>query len=340
MNKFAVKFFLIFLSFISILFFSLITFNELQTNRIMSVNTILQDAPPHPPVYIPFILIMILSFIFIFFVVKYINKNFIKPLLQIEDNVKQIKEGSYDVRFTTKSENKEIRDTFSTLNDMTEGLKQKEKLYDNFIQSIVHDLRAPVIAQERAMEVLSEEFEDNSLVKGLVSNNDAFLKMINEIIEAFSQKDTKVEKTHFALSKLVDSVVEALKPSSELKNIKIINRVDSNLTIYADYLSFNRIIANLISNAIENIENNKIITISAKKDNEKVHVVVEDNGAGIKDLNSIFKKYSSLNKSGKKVVSGLGLAIVAELVRKNDGTISAESEENKYTKFIIELPNE
>ena len=342
MWKFGVKLFLMFFSFISVIFIALIAFNQYNMDKLAPTieNMPAEMPPPPPPMHIPLIFIIILSFIFIFFIVRYINKNFIAPLMHIEDNVKKIKEGSFDVSFNTKSENKEIQDTFQTLNEMTEGLKQKEKLYDNFIQNIVHDLRAPVVAQERAMEILSDEFEDNPLVRGLVSNNDAFLKMINEIIEAFSQKDIKVEKSHFNLHKLTSSVAEALRPSAELKNIEIKNTVKTDLVVYADYLSLNRIIANLVSNAIENIENDKTITISAKKDDKEATVVVEDNGAGIEDTESIFKKYASSNKSGKKTVSGLGLAIVAELVKKNNGTITVESEIDKYTKFIIGLPNE
>ena len=342
MTKFTLKFFIIFFSFISILFFSLIAFNEYNMDKIMPPNQMIMGTmppPPPPPMYIPLVFIMLISFIFVFFVTKYINKNFIEPLLKIEENVKKIKNGNYDVEFSANSENKEIKETFSTLNEMTAGLKQKEKLFDNFIQNIVHDLRAPVVAQERAMEILREEFEDNSLVKGLINNNDAFLKLINEIIEAFKQKEIKVEKSDFNLSKLVNSVIEVFKPSYEAKNIKIENTISPDIIVFADYLSFNRIIANLISNAIENIENGKKIVLSAKKTDKTVIITVEDNGSGIKDIENIFKKYSSSNKSSKKSVSGLGLAIVAELVDKNDGKISVESELNKYTKFIIEVPN-
>jgi len=373
MGKFIFKFFIIFFSFISILFFSLISFNEHRMNRTeqpsyQSGFTVERDqmrpnydrydmpqrpTPPDmrsrgpqgsaahsaPPAFIPFIFIMLLSFIFIYFVLRYIAKTFVEPLEQIKENVKKIKDGTLDVEFTTDSENKEILTTFETLNNMTEGLKQKEKLYDNFIQNIVHDLRAPVIAQERAMEILGEEFEDNPLVKGLVSNNDAFLKMINEIIEAFSQRDVKLEKTEFNLSKMVDSIIEALRPASDSKNIKTVNLVENDLTIYADYLSFNRIVANLVSNAIENIDEGKTVKVKAFKTRSDSTIIVEDNGAGIEDTEKIFKKYSSSNKSGKKAVSGLGLAIVAELVKKNDGTIRVESELGKYTKFIIELNN-
>ena len=341
MTKFTLKFFMVFFSFISILFFSLIAFNEYNTDKMMPPQMIMETMPPPPPppMYIPLIFIMFISVIFVFFVAKYINKNFIEPLLKIEENVKKIKNGNYNVIFSSNSENKEIKETFSTLNEMTTSLKQKEELFDNFIQNIVHDLRAPVVAQERAMEVLKEEFENNSLVKGLIDNNDAFLKLINEIIEAFKQKEIKVEKTDFNLSKLVNSVIEVFKPSYEAKNIKIDNIISSDMIVFADYLSFNRIIANLISNAIENIENGKKIVLSAKKTDKTVIVTVEDNGSGIKDIENIFKKYSSSNKFSKKSVSGLGLAIVAELVDKNNGKISVESELNKYTKFIIEVPN-
>ncbi len=339
MSKFIFKFFIIFFSFISSMFFALVCFNE-HNARMMSQNIeMFEPAPPPPPIIIPFIFIAILSFIFIYFVLKYINKNFIEPLVVIENNVKEIKNGSLDINFKTRSENKEIVETYATLNDMVQGLKQKENLYDNFIQNIVHDLRAPVVAQERAMEILSEEMEDNPLVKGLISNNDAFLKMINEIIESFSQKDIKIEKTNFNLFKIVNSAIEAFRPLFEAKNITINNLVKEDFIIFADYLSFNRIIANLISNAIENIENGKTITVTSSKTKEKTIVIVEDNGAGIKDTENIFKKYSSSNKSGKKAVRGLGLAIVSELIQKNNGTITAESELDKYTKFIIELPN-
>jgi len=283
---------------------------------------------------------MIISLIFIFAILKYIERNFISPLNIISNNVKKIKDGDLSVDFATKSENKEIKETFNVLNDMTQGLKQKDQLYDNFIQNIVHDLRAPVIAQERAMEILSEEFSDNPLVSGLVSNNDAFLKMVNEIIEALSKKDIKINKEKINLKKSVNSVIEAIKPVLEEKNIQVYNNVQDGFTVYADYICLNRIIANLVSNAVEHIGNDKHIKVYSDKSKDMTQIFIEDDGDGIADTESIFKKYSSSNKSGKKAVSGLGLSIVSELVKKNNGNIRVESELKKYTKFIIGLPNE
>ena len=100
-----------------------------------------------------------------------------------------------------------------------------------------------------------------------------------------------------------------------------------------------RILTNLIANSIENIENNKTITIKLKDENY-TKIIIEDNGKGIdqQTIQTIFDRYSSNSKT--KVVSGLGLNIVKELVEKNDGKISIESELNQFTKFEITLNKE
>ena len=98
---------------------------------------------------------------------------------------------------------------------------------------------------------------------------------------------------------------------------------------------------NLISNSIENIENNKTISIKGINGRSKTKIIIEDNGAGIDEetIKHIFEKYSSSNKYKKKIVSGLGLYIVKDLITQNGGTINIESELNKFTRFMIELPN-
>lgn len=357
MHKFTLKVFIILIMMISGLFFSLILFQKMAMEKTMEMNSfgrnsyMQMSAPinnPHdlsenePPFGIPLMFIVVVSSIFIIIVLKYIESNFIIPLSDIEANIKKIKEGSLEVKFQTKCENETTKETFSILNEMVQELKQKEKLQDNFIQNLIHDLRTPVIAQERAMEILSEEMEDNPLVKGMVDNNDAYLKMINYIIEAFSAKEVKIEKINFNLSELVKNITQALKSAADTKNISIKSEINSDFVLFADYISFNRIMMNLVSNAIENIENGKTVTIKAFKNDEKTTVIVEDNGHGIDedDMKFLFTKYVSKKKTGsKKSVSGLGLSIVQSLVHKNNGTICVNSKKDEYTKFIIELPN-
>ena len=342
MNKFIVKYFIIFVSFIYLLFFSLISFNEHMTSKMKpqrpSFEEMMPDSrrPPKPPISIPLGFIVALSSVFVFIILKYIEKNFVLPLENIETNVKKIKEGKLDIEFETKSENKTVVETFETLNEMKDGLIQKEKLQNNFIRNVVHDLRAPIVASERAMDILEDEI-DNELFSALKENSSSYLKLVNTIIETITKKEIKTEKISFNLSPLVDTIVKTLKFSIAEKNITIKKEVSEKYSLWADYVSVNRIILNLISNAIEHNEN-RTITIKAYDEKEHSVLIVEDNGLGIKNPEELFKKHISINNSDKKMVSGLGLSIVKELTEANEGTIDVQSEENKYTRFIVKFP--
>ena len=339
MNKFIAKYLVIFTSFISLLFFSLIFFNKFMTEKMIQGGGIEMMAPegppPAPPEFIPLVFICILSAIFVFMIFKYIDKNFISPLENIEKIVKKIKEGQYDVLFETKSESETVVDAFNTLNNMVEGLREKEKLQNNFIRNMVHDLRAPITASNRAMDILEDEI-DKELFSALKENNDAYLKLVNGIIESITNKEVKIEKTYFKLCPLADIIIKALQFSAEKKNITINNKIADDFIIFADYISTNRIILNLLSNAIENNKDNEITLKAFDKD--VITLIVEDNGCGIKDVKKLFKNHISVNNSGEKSVSGLGLSIVKEMVEANDGEITVETEENKYTRFIVKFP--
>lgn len=297
-----------------------------------------------PSILIPQMVIIVTCFIICFILIKYINKIFISPLIHIMNNLKQIKNGNLDVVFITDSTNETIQKTFEILNTMVLGLKEKEKLRENFIQNLSHDLRSPIIAQEAALSILEDEFQGHELFQGMKDNMESYLKMINMIIECFSMKDTdiKILKIELNFTSLVDSIINSLTPLAKEKNINIITEFEPEyFLLYADYISINRIILNLISNAIEHLDRNKEIKIKTIQTEEISKIIIEDNGAGIpqEKLIHIFDKYTSFHKSGKKAISGLGLAITKDLVEKNQGTISIESEVNSYTRFIITLPN-
>jgi signal transduction histidine kinase len=191
------------------------------------------------------------------------------------------------------------------------------------------------------MEILSEDMEENPLLKGMIENNESYLKVINSIIETLKLKEITIEKTDINLCELTGTIFKALKPAATAKNITLINKVNKEFVIWADYMSLSRIIMNIVSNSIESIDENKIIEVSAQRLPTATSVSIKDNGCGISqaDIKNIFNKYVSNNKSGKKSVSGLGLSIVKDLVNKNYGKIYIDSKLNEYTRFVIELPN-
>ena len=351
MWKFIIKFYFLFIITISVMFFSLVFFQKQGMQHNMQPQMMPQEEfmfSPHqppmppmpqenqqePPLTIPLLFILGISSVFILCFLRYIDKSFVTPLTLIQKNLKEIKDGKLETKFENKSENETIKETFNM--DPT----KKEKLQSNFIQTIAHDLRAPIVAQERAISILQDEFNNHELLEGMMANNETYLKMINLILEAYNEKKINIEKTDIYLHKIVNSITQELKPMADKKNITIKNKINNDFIVYADFISINRIMMNLISNSIENIENNKTIIIKVMASPKKTRIIIEDNGAGIDEetIKHIFEKYSSSNKSRKKLVSGLGLYIVKDLVTQNGGTIHSESELTKYTKFIIELP--
>lgn len=340
------------------MFFSLVFFQKQGMQRNMQPQMMPQEEfmfSPHqppmppmsqgnqeqPPLTIPLLFILGISSVFILCFLRYIDKSFVTPLNLIQKNLKEIKDGKLETKFENKSESEAIKETFNTLNDMVDGLKEKEKLQSNFIQTIAHDLRAPIVAQERAISILQDEFNNHELLEGMMANNETYLKMINLILEAYNEKKINIEKTDIYLHKIVNSIIQELKPMADKKNITIKNKLNNDFIVYADFISINRVIMNLISNSIENIENNKTISIKGINGRNKTKIIIEDNGSGIDEetIKHIFEKYSSSNKYKKKIVSGLGLYIVKDLITQNNGTINIESELSKFTRFIIELPN-
>ncbi|MBQ8636184.1 HAMP domain-containing histidine kinase [bacterium] len=354
MNKFILKFFVFYVFLIFVLFFSLITFQKKTEEKMYPMPTFQTEMPhenmpmpPHsrehnPPVAIPLLAITFIAVVPIYVFLKYISVNFITPLDVIKSNIQKIKSRNLDVVFKTDSDDKSTQETFCELNLMVEGLKQKEKLQGNLIQNIAHDLRAPIFAQERALDILKEEFENHEILSALSENNDLYLKMINLIIDSFGEKEITIEKINFELSNEIDKIIKTFMPSALKKQIKLVNNVSQNFSVFADYVAMNRILANLISNAIENIDNNKEVKIYGKYENENAIIIVEDNGKGInkENISTLFDKYTSFDKTERKKTSGLGLFIVKDLVSKNGGNIEVESEENLYTRFKITLPKE
>lgn len=351
MNKFIIKYLIIFTSIISFMFFSLTGFHQYKMEikdenfNIRNNDTEIdiaspQPPPQNPPTSIPLIFIILVSSVFTYIVLRNIHKNYVKPLTDIQDGVKKIKNGNLETRFEAMSESKAVKETNLALNEMVETIQEKEKLQDDFIRSIIHDLRAPIVAQERAMEILNEEMQDNELVKGLMENNNTYLKLVNGIIDTFSQREIVIEKTTFNLNKLLDSIFTALESLFDSKNIKLIRHVDHNFMVWSDYISLNRIIMNLIYNALENIDCGKVITIRAIHNEKSDNIIIEDNGKGLNraQISTLFTRHIKRSELENKLISGIGLSIVHDLVVQNDGTINVESEENLYTRFTIELP--
>lgn len=281
----------------------------------------------------------------------YINKNFISPLLTLSKGLKQVQQGNFAFELDTANKQEQIQNIFEDFNQTVKMLSEKEKLRQSFITNLTHDLKTPLIAQTRALGLISKEFETLKLIepyqlsKGIEKNNIHLLRMVELILESYKYDSEILNLTNseINLSKLINNCYEKSSPLALEKEIKLINSVPENLPLLnGDVTSFERVFINLISNSIDNLAQNGKIEISAETVDNFIQIYVEDNGTSIaeEDLMFIFDRHYTGKSCERKLGSGLGLYVCKKLIETHKGEITLNSEVNKYTKFTIKLPLE
>lgn len=278
-----------------------------------------------------------------------INRAFVLPVMALSNATKEIKKGNFKFRLTTKSNQELIQNIYNSFNDMTQNLEAKENLRQSFISNLTHDLRTPLVSQAQSLELISQKFKEiglqneYELAESLAKNNEHLLKMVNLILESYSfdSQKLKLNIEQVDIYEIIEDCEERLKPLIEEKQIKFENNIyKGGTTIEGDKFHLTRVFMNLLSNAIENVSQNDYVKINAHYNDNDVVITIEDNGNGIsqEDLKFIFDRYYSGKSLERKLGSGFGLSVCQQLINLHHGSITVQSELDKFTRFTITLP--
>ncbi len=240
---------------------------------------------------------------------------------------------------------KELIGYLITFYDITYD-KELEKMKEDFLHSITHDLRNPVSAIKGFSEFLLKEIAGplNTNQKNMIVSIDraAFrlLQMVNNILDIAKMEAGKMDIniSKFNIKEVIEKCVELMYAVAQKKNIKFI--IDGeDIEINADQNLIERLYVNLIGNAIKFTPQDGTITIAIRKENNKFISWVEDTGEGIPSeyLDKIFSKFEQV-KGQKAGGTGLGLAISKYIVEAHLGKIWATNSPGKGAKFIFEFP--
>ncbi|MBR5030345.1 MAG: HAMP domain-containing histidine kinase, partial [Muribaculaceae bacterium] len=232
--------------------------------------------------------------------------------------------------------------------------KKLSEIKNDFINNMTHEFKTPISSISLAAQMLNDE---------AVLKSPALLKQASTVINDETKRlRFQVEKVlqmsmfdkSSATMKLqevdVDAVIGTVVNTYKLKVEKYGGTITANLNsedpiVSVDEMHFTNVIFNLLDNAIkyrrDDVEPNLTIT-TVNPDDDHITITVEDNGIGIKreDLKRIFEKFYRVSTGNRHDVKGfgLGLAYVHKMITLFDGSIKAESEVGKGSKFIITLP--
>lgn len=228
--------------------------------------------------------------------------------------------------------------------------RENERLRDDFIATLTHDLRTPLLAAISGLEfilngTLGETTQkQKELLEAMKKSNEDMLGLTNALLEVYRYEAGKIFlcKTRFPVYKLVKDCVKELDILFKQNNSSIeIECKNEGMEINADKNEIRRVILNLLGNAIKHGGENTKIKVSIQKADKDLILSVEDNGAGLdeEDQKKLFKRFSQGTSKKRSCSTGLGLYLSRRIVEAHNGTIWVESKLNKGSKFTFCLKN-
>jgi len=228
--------------------------------------------------------------------------------------------------------------------------KEIEKMKDDFVHSITHDLRSPMTSIRGFVEVLLDgsageiNEEQKEFLKIIDVSSQKLLGMINNILDVAKLEAGKMKLNlmEFNPKETVERVIRIVEPQAVKSGVKLLTQgLDSLPSIRADCDLMERVIMNLVANAIKFTPSKGRVEIIGEDLPDKIQIAVADTGMGIpKDyLDKIFDKFQQVGTDrGEERGSGLGLTIARYGVEAHLGKIWAESELGKGSKFSFWIP--
>ena len=226
--------------------------------------------------------------------------------------------------------------------------REIETLKEDFVATLTHDLKVPIVAEANIVEFLLEgkfgeitEKQKVALQNMQVSNKE-LIDLVQILLETYKIKEQgiKLLKETIVLNPFIEGIVAEMQPIANKSGITINFNPERALTVNADPIQLNRVIKNLISNAISHSNTKECIDVKTGELKGYISISVIDYGQGIsqKEIKMIFNKYYSAAKKFRKIGTGLGLYLSQQIALSHGGEITVESEENVRTEFCVKLP--
>lgn len=230
-----------------------------------------------------------------------------------------------------------------------EELFYKRKI--EFFTEMAHEIRTPlslIIAPlEKLLESKNTDSDTLLELSVMAKNSDRLLALINQLLDfrRVESEGYKLRPERVDLINLVRVIYERFAGRAQQNNVKISFSTEaSQQEVMVDVEAFNKILSNLIGNALKFARSRVSIGVQLEEENGYFNVTVKDDGIGIpqKDLNHIFERFFKVQSGDYQYNNlggtGIGLSLARSLVEMHEGTLSVSSKEMKETIFRVRLP--
>jgi signal transduction histidine kinase len=238
-----------------------------------------------------------------------------------------------------------LRITKILLNQSNQILLEKDKIKNEFIQRVTHDIKGSLstissclaVVDQQILEPVSPQNAD-FVNKALIRTNKLKLFLNDLLMLTKMRLDNRFETTDISINEIITNVIGRVSPEAEEKNMELtLSMLDEKFIISGIEVSVEEAIFNIVQNAVKYTPEGGRVGVKVQRINDKISIEIADSGYGIpeKNLPFIFDEFYRADNISMIEGTGLGLSLVKAIVDRHRGSITVKSVENSGTTFTL-----
>ena len=276
----------------------------------------------------------------------FISGHALRPINEFSDKIEEVQAQNLADSRIEENKIKELNQLSVSYNKMLERLSDAFEIQRQFTANAAHELRTPLSLMQVQLDLYhstrhpDQDADTLQTIKMVTEQNDRLRKMVKTLLD-MSELQTVGRDEKIIVDALIDEVLEDLEPLAQEKNIKLIGKCKDITMVGSDILIY-RLVYNLVENAIKYNHLGGQVTVIAYQKEKHIYLSVEDTGSGIPEdfRERVFEPFFRVDKSRSRELGGvgLGLALVREIVRVHDGSITVRANPSGGTIFDVMFP--
>jgi signal transduction histidine kinase len=257
-----------------------------------------------------------------------------------------ISKGAFEQRVRVKTKADEIERLATAFNRMLDRIQELVIGMKEMTDTIAHDLKTPITRirglAELELDAGKPDDESQKLAADTIEECDYLLQMINTMLQISETEAgiVRLAEERVDIAGIVRGALELFDPIAQEKGVTLISQVPDSITIPGDIHGLQRMVVNLLENAIKYTPSGGTVTTSLRDNNGRIVIVVHDTGIGISesDLPHIFERLYRCDASRSQTGYGLGLSLALAVAKAHGGGITATSRPGEGSVFTVSLP--
>ena len=273
----------------------------------------------------------------------FISGHALKPIREFSEKIEEVQAQNLADSRIEENTVKELNQLSASYNKMLERLSDAFEVQRQFTANAAHELRTPLALMQVQLDLYNStrhpgnDADTLQTIRMVTEQNGRLSKMVKTLLD-MSELQTVGRDEKIIVDALVDEVLTDLEPLAQEKSIKLIGKCKAATMVGSDILIY-RLVYNLVENAIKYNHSGGQVTVTVYQKEKQVYLSVADTGSGIPEelRERVFEPFFRVDKSRSRELGGvgLGLALVREIVRVHDGSITVKSNPSGGTIFEV-----